>query len=110
MNNSVSNCKINSTFINNSAYQGGAIFFNGETDNNIISGYFEGNEAERIGGALCFQAKSCDNIISAKFNNNKADNASGGAIFFRNLAENFNQFERYLQGNYADRVDHLLLQ
>ena len=29
----VSDCKINAEFINNSAYQGGAIFFNGTTDN-----------------------------------------------------------------------------
>ena len=100
INNSISNCKINSTFINNSAYQGGAIFFNGETDNNKIAGYFDGNEAERIGGALCFQAKASNNIISAEFYNNKANSASGGAIFFRNLAEG-NQFESVFRGNNA---------
>jgi len=102
INNSISNCKINSTFINNSAYQGGAIFFNGETDNNKIAGYFDGNEAERIGGALCFQAKASNNIISAKFNNNRANSASGGAIFFRDLADG-NQFEGIFTANYANQ-------
>ena len=34
---SVSNSKINSTFINNTAYQGGAIFFNNTSDNVIIN-------------------------------------------------------------------------
>ena len=100
INASVSNCKINSTFINNNAYRGGAIFFNNETDNVIIDGYFEGNEAERIGGAIVFQAKASNNIISSEFYNNKANNASGGAIFFRTLAEG-NQFASVFMGNYA---------
>ncbi|WP_296804371.1 hypothetical protein [uncultured Methanobrevibacter sp.] len=100
--NSVSNCKIDSTFINNSAYQGGAIFFNNETDNVIINGYFEGNEAERIGGAIVFQAKASNNIISAKFNNNRANAASGGAIFFRDIADG-NQFEGIFTANYANQ-------
>ncbi|WP_406533703.1 hypothetical protein [Methanobrevibacter sp.] len=96
----ISNCDINSTFINNGATRGGAVFFNNETDNIIIAGYFEGNVAERTGGALCFQAKSSNNIISADFYNNSAIEASGGAIFFYSLAEN-NSFESIFMNNYA---------
>ncbi len=48
INNSISNCKIDSLFINNTAYQGGAIFFNGEINKNIINGRFEGNGVRPI--------------------------------------------------------------
>ena len=97
---SVSDCKINASFIDNSAYHGGAIFFNGTTDNCIIDGYFEGNDAERIGGAICFNAASRGNVISAGFNNNRVNNASGGALFFRTLAEG-NKFEGVFRRNSA---------
>ena len=100
INNPVSNSKINSEFINNTASRGGAIFFNNETAGTIINGYFEGNEAVKFGGALYFQSNVHDNIISAEFNNNRVINSTGGAIFIRNVAEN-NQFTSTFRRNNA---------
>ena len=98
--NAISNCKINSTFINNSAYNGGAIYFNGAITNATINGHFEGNTAERAGGAIYVKGTSRNNTFACEFYNNTANKASGGAIFFYNLAEN-NQFESVLRYNHG---------
>ena len=100
INNSISNCKINSTFINNSAKNGGAIYFNGETTGVAINGYFEGNVAERAAGAIFIRGKSSNNTFASEFYHNHANAASGGSIFFYNLAEN-NQFVSTFRYNRA---------
>ncbi len=98
--NDFSNCKIESTFINNSANAGGAIYFNKTVSNVSVMGYFEENTAERTGGAIAVGGKSTDNTFVCDFYNNRAKTASGGAIFFRNLVEN-NQFESIFRYNSA---------
>ena len=100
INNSISNCKINSTFINNSAKNGGAIYFNGETTGVAINGYFEGNVAERAAGAIFIRGKASNNTFASEFYHNHANAASGGSIFFYNLAEN-NQFVSTFRYNRA---------
>lgn len=91
---------LNSSFINNSAYNGGAICFKGVTANITINGYFEGNTAERGGGAIYVQGESRNSIFASEFYNNSAKAASGGAIFFYKLAEG-NIFESTFRHNYA---------
>ncbi|PWB86515.1 right-handed parallel beta-helix repeat-containing protein [Methanobrevibacter thaueri] len=98
--NAFSNCRINSTFINNSAYNGGAIYFNGAITNNTINGYFENNTAERGAGAIYVKGKSSNNTFAAEFYRNHAKAASGGAIFFIALSEN-NKFESIFRYNQA---------
>lgn len=91
---------LNSTFINNSAYNGGAICFKDATANITINGYFEGNTAERGGGAIYVQGESRNSIFASEFYNNTAKAASGGAIFFYKLVEG-NIFESTFRHNYA---------
>ena len=94
---------IDCNFINNSAYNGGAVFFNGTTVNNTIKGYFENNTAERAGGAIYFNENSNGNTIISQFYNNEAKAASGGGIFFHNLCENtiFESIFKYNKGIYG---------
>lgn len=98
--NDISNCRINSTFINNTAYNGGAIYFNGAVANATINGYFEANQAERVGGAIYVKGESTGNIFASEFHDNRANAASGGAIFFYTLAED-NLFESVFRCNYG---------
>ena len=98
--NAFSNCRINSTFINNSANNGGAIYFNGAITNNTINGYFENNTAERGAGAIYVKGKSSNNTFAAEFYRNHAKATSGGAIFFIALSED-NKFESIFRYNQA---------
>ena len=92
----VTNCN----FVNNSAKNGGAIYFNGDITNVTVHGCFKGNNAERVGGAIYVKGKSMNNNFSSQFYDNNARQASGGAIFFYSLAEN-NSFESIFMNNYA---------
>ena len=93
-----SNCRINSTFINNSANNGGAVYFNGATSNSTINGHFENNSAVRAAGAIYVKGKSSNNTFASEFYNNHAKAASGGAIFFYQMADN-NRFESVFRYN-----------
>ena len=66
-------CQIsNSSFINNTAEYGGAIFWQG--DNGIVyNSLFEDNRASVSGGAI-YWAGDSGNIIWAKFMNNSPNN------------------------------------
>lgn len=95
------NKEFSSTFINNSAFNGGAIYFNGEYfSNNMINSYFENNFAERAGGAIYLVGDSINNTFMSEFYGNKASKASGGGIFFYDYAEG-NVFESIFRDNHA---------
>ena len=105
INNSVSNCKIDSTFIYNNAKNGGALYFNGQTTNVTINGYYENNQASRGAGVMFLRGKSSNSTFAGDFYDNHAA-VSGGAIFFYNLVEN-NQFEsvfRYNEGTFGGGI------
>jgi hypothetical protein len=70
------------TFINNSAYVGGAIAVQGGNPT-IIDCYFENNYAEYMGGAMYIQTSYNPKIINNIFKNNNAYN-EGGAVTFQN--------------------------
>ena len=92
--------KIDSTFIDNHANNGGAIYFNGGISNVTISGLYKGNVAQRGGGAIFVRGKSMNNNFTADFIANEARAASGGAVFIYNHADN-NTFEGSFADNYA---------
>ena len=101
--NAFSNCKINSTFINNTANSGGAIYFKDAITKSTINGYFENNTGERFAGAIYVNGQSKDNNFSAQFYYNRAKQVSGGAMFFHNLVENnlCESIFRYNQAGYG---------
>ncbi|WP_298502357.1 hypothetical protein [uncultured Methanobrevibacter sp.] len=92
--------KIDSVFIDNHANNGGAIYFNRGISNATISGIYIGNVAQRGGGAIFVRGKSMNNNFTADFIANEARAASGGAIFIYNQADN-NTFEGCYWDNYA---------
>ncbi|MBE7709619.1 MAG: hypothetical protein E7Z93_04135 [Cyanobacteria bacterium SIG32] len=76
----------NSTFTNNSAKDGGAIYNHGDLDNqnkaanlNITGGSFTGNTATGNGGAIYNQADAT--IKGVEFSGNKAESGYGGSIY-----------------------------
>ena len=76
----------NSTFTNNSAKDGGAIYNHGDLDNqnkaanlNITGGSFTGNTASGNGGAIYNQADAT--IKGVEFSGNKAESGYGGSIY-----------------------------
>ena len=76
----LSDSKINSTFIKNSAYQGGAIYVNGKSTNNNFSSQFHNNWALVSGGAVLFHDSVENNRFAGIFRENYA--GYGGGIFF----------------------------
>ena len=95
-----SDSKIDSEFIDNYANNGGAIYFNGAITNVTIIGLYNGNVAQRGGGAIFVRGNSMNNTFTADFIANEAKAASGGAVFIYNQADN-NIFEGSFTDNYA---------
>lgn len=93
-------CQINSTFINNDANNGGAIYFNQQTDNIIIDGTYKYNTATRAGGAIYFKGSSHNNTFLGEYYDNRALEASGGAMFFHKITTN-NNFQSIYRNNQA---------
>ena len=93
----VENCNFTNNEVNGAKSSGGAIYFNGA--GNVINSIFTANKASRNGGAIYVEAQSINNIFSCQFYNNYAEQ-SGGAILFHNLVQN-NTFECIFKDNYA---------
>ena len=92
---------INSTFINNSAYDGGAIYIDGASEGNTICGEFRDNTATHCGGGIYLKDTSTANNFTAEFYNNIANaEKSGGGIFFHNTSSN-DYFESIFMYNNA---------
>ena len=76
---------INSTFTNNYAYDGGAIYANNESEEIIIdNSIFDGNYAFSSGGAISLEASKVS-INDTAFRNNHAV-TSGGAVYVSGAA------------------------
>ena len=93
----VENCNFTNNEVNGAKSSGGAIYLNGA--GNVINSIFTANNATRNGGAIYVEAQSINNIFSCQFYNNYAGQ-SGGAILFHNLVQN-NTFECIFKDNYA---------
>jgi len=93
----VVNCNFTNNEVNGDKSSGGAIYLNGA--GNVINSIFTANKASRNGGAIYVEAQSINNIFSCQFYNNYAVQ-SGGAILFHNLVQN-NTFECIFKDNYA---------
>ncbi|WP_458405094.1 right-handed parallel beta-helix repeat-containing protein, partial [Methanobrevibacter sp.] len=68
----------NSTFLENCAYDGGAVFVQSGTSDTITNCEFENNIAEHNGGAVDWNSTN-GNLINSRLHDNKA--AYGGAVF-----------------------------
>ena len=93
----VENCNFTNNEVLGGKSSGGAIYLNGA--GNVIHSIFTANKASRNGGAIYVEAQSINNIFSCQFYNNYAGQ-SGGAILFHNLVQN-NTFECIFKDNYA---------
>ena len=93
---------LNSTFVNNNAYTGGAIYVGANSGHvNITNSGFLRNNAITLGGAIDLVASSV-RVNNSYFRENTAEN--GGAIFVGGSAENSNNnyiFSSYFTGNNA---------
>ena len=78
---------VSGTFVNNSAYNGGAVYFEG--NGNVINSTFENNTAIYMGGAI-FSASYNQTVVNCTFVNNTSnddDTGKGGAICFENATD-----------------------
>ena len=77
-----------SSFLDNVAYDGGAIFGIGGGTLKLFHVLFERNLAERNGGAVCYidsKASGSLNMQDARMSRNRAE--TGGALYLENLSE-----------------------